>query len=156
MMKMVVNMQSVFVDTNILVYFTDGSSHFHSSSYNAITSLLSQKTDLLVSSQIVREYYAVASRSSQGYIALSRQDIMSNIKYFQLICRVVSDETQNILMKTLELTENIAIGGRQIHDANIVATMLVSGVHNLLTNNIAHFQRFSSLINLVSLTEYEV
>jgi hypothetical protein len=33
--------------------------------------------------------------------------------------------------------------GRQVHDANIVATMRVFGLKNLLTHNPADFARFS-------------
>ena len=32
--------------------------------------------------------------------------------------------------------------GKQVHDANIVATMLAHGVGRLLTFNVADFQRF--------------
>ncbi|MBO1348300.1 MAG: hypothetical protein EBE86_013325 [Hormoscilla sp. GUM202] len=42
--------------------------------------------------------------------------------------------------------EQITIGGAQVHDANIVATMLVYGIGELLTNNVDDFNRFSELI----------
>jgi len=45
----------------------------------------------------------------------------------------------------------IPCGGKQVHDANIVATMLVHGVPNLLTHNAADFKRFSHLIAVLPL-----
>lgn len=42
-----------------------------------------------------------------------------------------------------------SFGGRQVHDANIVATMLAHGERQLLTFNAADFQRFAGLIELV-------
>jgi predicted nucleic acid-binding protein len=42
------------------------------------------------------------------------------------------------------------VGGRQVHDANIVATMLAHGETRLLTFNEADFRRFSSVIEIVA------
>jgi len=38
--------------------------------------------------------------------------------------------------------------GKQVHDANLVATMLVHGVTRLLTFNVADFRRFGAVIAL--------
>ena len=42
-----------------------------------------------------------------------------------------------------------AFGGRQVHDANIVATMLAHGEGRLLTFNDADFRRFAELTEIV-------
>jgi predicted nucleic acid-binding protein len=38
--------------------------------------------------------------------------------------------------------------GRQVHDTNIVATMLEHGIYRLLTFNAADFRRFAGIIQL--------
>jgi predicted nucleic acid-binding protein len=38
--------------------------------------------------------------------------------------------------------------GRQVHDANVVATMLEHGVRRLLTFNAADFRRFARIIDI--------
>ncbi len=38
--------------------------------------------------------------------------------------------------------------GKQVHDANIVATMVVHGVRVLLTMNVRDFARWASLIEI--------
>jgi len=43
------------------------------------------------------------------------------------------------------------MGGRQVHDANIVATMQVYGITHLLTHNTDDFARFAHLITVVLL-----
>ncbi len=43
------------------------------------------------------------------------------------------------------------MGDKQVHDANIVATMQAHGITHLLTHNIAYFARFAHLIKVVSL-----
>jgi predicted nucleic acid-binding protein len=50
-----------------------------------------------------------------------------------------------------QLIQNYPVAGKQIHDANIVATMKVYGIKYLLTNNISDFARFDQLINLIPL-----
>ena len=47
------------------------------------------------------------------------------------------------------LCREVPVGGRQIHDANIVATMLAHGEQRLLTFNGADFRRYSDRIELV-------
>lgn len=53
--------------------------------------------------------------------------------------------------RLLGLMEQISVGGKQVHDANIVATMLAHGVPNLLTHNTADFMRYSGLITILPL-----
>ena len=50
----------------------------------------------------------------------------------------------------LALLQEIPVGGRQIHHANIVATMLAHGERRLLTFNTADFRRFGDRIELVA------
>jgi len=48
-----------------------------------------------------------------------------------------------------ELGRRYSFGGRQVHDANIVATMLAYGKRRLLTFNGPDFRRFNELIEIV-------
>jgi predicted nucleic acid-binding protein len=47
------------------------------------------------------------------------------------------------------LCREVFVGGRQIHDANIVATMLAHGERRLLTFDTADFRRYGDRIVLV-------
>ena len=54
------------------------------------------------------------------------------------------------VMDTLaRLCREIPVGGKQVHDANIVATMLAHGERCLLTFNIRDFRRFAAHIDIV-------
>lgn len=50
------------------------------------------------------------------------------------------------------LLEHIPCGGKQIHDANIVATMLAFDIRQLVTYNISDFQRFAGFLAVTSET----
>lgn len=62
----------------------------------------------------------------------------------------VAEEHQLVREQLYLLIEQIPTGGRQVHDANLVATMLAFGVRRLATFNTADFQRFNGLITLVT------
>ena len=49
----------------------------------------------------------------------------------------------------IELCREVSVGGRQIHDANIVATMIAYGESRLLTFNTAYFRHYGDRIELV-------
>ena len=46
----------------------------------------------------------------------------------------------------------VHVSGRQIHDANIVATMLTNNLKNLLTHNVEDFRRYVPLVTVIPLT----
>ena len=51
----------------------------------------------------------------------------------------------------LNLLTTITINGKQVHDANIVATMQAHGIPKLLTHNTTDFARYASIITVVPL-----
>jgi hypothetical protein len=53
--------------------------------------------------------------------------------------------------RLLELMQQFPTGGKQVHDANIVETMLTYNIPALLTHNTGDFVRFSSLITVLPL-----
>jgi len=54
----------------------------------------------------------------------------------------------------LNLLQQFPTAGRQVHDANIVATMLTAGIDRLLTHNVKDFDRFSTLITVIPLEDF--
>lgn len=64
----------------------------------------------------------------------------------------VADETAQVTTELLYLIRNFPSGGKQVHDANIVATMQVYHIPTLLTLNIDDFKRFTPIIKLITIT----
>jgi predicted nucleic acid-binding protein len=54
----------------------------------------------------------------------------------------------------LRIAQATNTSGKQLHDANIVATMLVHGVSSILTANVRDFQRFAPWIEVLDLAAY--
>ena len=65
----------------------------------------------------------------------------------------VADETEAVAEALWTLLETIPIGGKQVHDANIVATMKVHHLTKLFTFNTADFARFAPSIVVMTLEE---
>ena len=52
-----------------------------------------------------------------------------------------------------ELCRDVPLGGKQVHDANIAATMIAYGERRLLTLNPRDFRRFGDRLELVRMED---
>jgi predicted nucleic acid-binding protein len=66
-------------------------------------------------------------------------------------CFEVADDTPIVTEQLIKLLDDFKVGGKQVHDANIVATMLAYDIPYLLTHNIKDFQRFENIIRIESI-----
>jgi predicted nucleic acid-binding protein len=136
----------LFVDTNILVFATDADSPFQSAAETELEQWRKQGTDLYIGVQVLREYLAVTTRPALGQVAPPDYPaILGNIASFRSEFHVLED-TRLASEKLGELIQRFAVKGRQVHDANIAASMLIHGLQHLLTHNGSDFTRFSPLI----------
>lgn len=140
----------VFIDTNVLVYANLAMSPFHLQATERLQALDEQKVELWVSRQILREYLSAMTRQGDltGEIAISF--LVEDVRYFANRFFMAEDGSQ-VTERLLTLMEQVPIGGRQVHDANIVATMQTYGIQQLLTHNVADFTRFSEFITVLPL-----
>ncbi len=145
---MMTGVRELFVDTNVLVYASSVASPWHHRADQALQDARRLSIALVLSQQVLREYLAVTTRPNitGGTIPLPR--LLSNIASFRSRFRVLED-TPTVFDALVNLVQAVPVAGKQIHDANIVATMQTHGVHHLLTNNVADFARFSPFTTVV-------
>lgn len=105
--------------------------------------------DLWVSRQVIREYLVRVTHPASFPMPYTWSQLLAQISTIQSLFRI-ADETQQTTEQLLDLLEKFPTIGKQVHDANIVATMLVNRIDTLLTINIADMKRFSSLIKIIS------
>ena len=101
-----------------------------------------------MSRQILREYIAVMTRRQAWGQPLTLNEVIADTLAFVQRFTVLEDGPA-IWEQLVELSRRFTFGGRQVHDANIVATMLAHGERRLLTFNAADFQRFAKVIEIV-------
>ncbi|MFB2834747.1 type II toxin-antitoxin system VapC family toxin [Floridanema evergladense] len=145
---------AVFIDTNILVYANVQESPFHEVALQTIQNYYDAGFDLWISRQVLREYLRTLTRPQAFVNPQPLAIVIARVRFFQTQFRIAEDN-QQVTERLLRLMEQIPIGDRQVHDANIVATMLVYGINQILTNNVADFNRFSQVITVLPLVGNE-
>jgi predicted nucleic acid-binding protein len=140
----------VFVDTNVLVYARDTGSPWHTDAVTTLDRLTNGGVELWASRQVLREYLATMSRQGGRAAVPSAASLIADVQGFLTRFRIAEDGPA-VTAHLLTLLSRVSCGGKQVHDANIVATMLAHAVPNLLTNNPGDFARFASYITVVPL-----
>lgn len=134
-----------FVDSNILIFANSEDSPYQDKARSRLVELASAGVGLWVSRQVLREYAAVLSRNKTPATA-----IVADIERF--VARfAIAEDGPAVTARFLDLLRKVPVGGKQVHDANIVATMLANGIRRLLTHNVADFARFSRYIDILTL-----
>jgi predicted nucleic acid-binding protein len=138
----------MFVDTNVLVYANQKRSAFHTEAV-ALLERAGRDTALWISRQVLREYLATVTRPQGSEPALPMAAALQRVRNFAVRFEVAEDGPE-VFDKLLELLARVRVAGKQVHDANLVATMLAHGIKRLLTFNVSDFQRFGAVIELVA------
>jgi len=142
--------EPVFIDTNTLVFSRIPTAPFHVEAATAINGYIQSGADLWVSRQILREFMSTVTRPQSFMRPLAIPQVDAEIRLIESAMHV-ADETAPVTARLLSLLAQIPCGGKQVHDANIVATMLTCGVPKLFTHNVSDFARFANLITVVPL-----
>jgi len=142
--------EPIFVDTNVLVYAHVAEAPWHQEARDAIVDHEATGAPLWVSRQILREYLVSLTRPQQFPMPPSLDTVVAQVRQFQQRFRVAS-EGPEVTTRLLALLIEVPTRGRRVHDANLVATMLVYGVRRLLTNNTDDFVRFAAFIDVLPL-----
>ncbi len=137
-----------FVDTNVLVHSSTSLAPFHGRAQAALAGFVANGP-VSISRQILREYLSVMTRpqvwSSPLSLAQATVDTDGFIRRFRVL-----EDGPPVWNELMSLRKTFVFGGRQVHDANIVATMRAYGKTRILTFNVADFRRFGGLIQIVA------
>jgi len=135
------------VDTNVLVHVSATASPDHRRAVAALARLAA-RGPVAVTRQILREFLSATTRPQSWAKAATLAEATGATDGFIQRFAVLEDGPL-VWDELMTLTRGFAFGGKQVHDANIVATMLAHGETRLLTFNAADFRRFGSLIEVV-------
>ncbi len=138
----------MFVDTNVLVNSRIPGAPDHDAARASLERAFRDPEPLRISRQVVREYLAVVTRPQTWPVGITRGDALADVRRLLRNFEILEDGSL-VTESLLDLCREFPVGGRQIHDANIVATMLAHGERRLLTFNGADFRRYGDRIELV-------
>ncbi len=147
--------KSVFLDTNVLVYASVAEAPLHQVARDAIQAYEQSGNSLWISRQVLREYLAVLTRPQAFTEPIPIETLLVAVQAFATRFQV-ADETLQVTERLIKIMEQVTVGGRQVHDANIVATMQTYGIEQLLTHNVGDFVRFAELITVLPLVTNDI
>ena len=138
----------MFVDTNVFVNSRIPDAPDHDAARARLDQALRGGEPLRISRQIVREYLAVVTRPQTWTAGITREDALDDARRLLNGFEILEDGPV-VTASLIALCREVPAGGAQIHDANIVATMLAHGESRLLTFNVSDFRRYGDRIEIV-------
>ena len=139
--------EPLFIDTNILIFANVASAPFHQQAFDVLKRVQQSERPLWISRQVLREFIAARTRPQTFAKPSTPEVVIERVRYLEGQFRV-ADDVAIVTEQLIKLLGEFKIGGKQVHDANIVATMLAYDIPCLLTHNIQDFKRFEGLIKI--------
>lgn len=137
-----------FVGIYVLVYALASDAPFRDRARAALARLAAQER-VAISRQVLREYLAVVTRRQSWGEPLSLAAALADTATLSTQMDMLEDGLE-VWDRLRQSGQTFVFAGKQVHDANIVATMLAHGETRLLTFNGADFHSFAALIELVT------
>jgi predicted nucleic acid-binding protein len=134
---------SVLVDTNVLLRLAQAKHGQYRAAIDCVSRARFAGETLYVMPQNLAEFWAVATRPAGAANGLGLTtaavaiEIATIERLFQL---AVDDPAIYPIWKGLVVTHRVL--GAKVHDARLVAAMLVLGIGRILTFNVADFSRY--------------
>jgi len=137
--------ERLFCDTNVLVSAVDRGRRLHVQALHVLNGLLNRGIALCVSGQVVREFLVVCTRPVDANgLGLSPREAVRNAEAIIQRCTIL-DENRDVPLRLLDIARTATCAGKQLHDANVVATMQEHGLTRLVTGNPRDFRRFRGI-----------
>ena len=141
----------VMLDTNVLLAATDEGRAEQRDALVIVNEWAAGGVTLCTSGQILREYLAVATRPAErNGLGLKPADAVSNVRAIRERTVFLTEDAR-VADRLQVLLTDVECGGKQVHDANVVATMLAHGVSAVVTMNAGDFARFERYVTLLAL-----
>ena len=131
-------------DTNVLLRFADRRDPLHPVTRSAVRTLKQEAHQVCTFPQNCVEFWNVSTRPRQrDGLGIGPSDTDRLVRLIERVFPVLPD---NALIYTTwrRLVVAFGVSGVQVHDARLVAAMLVHGITHILTFNVSDFVRYSS------------
>ena len=140
----------MFVDTNIFVPARNIRAPASAVARAALVRAQESGEPARISRQVIREYLSAVTRPQTWSDPLPMAEALKDVAWMGATFEILEDGP-NVTEMLVTLCREVPVAGKQIHDANIAATMLANGERRLLTFNVADFRRYGARIELVDI-----
>ena len=138
----------MFFDTNVLIRARFEAAPGHELARRRMSKAAEGHEALRISRQVLREYLAVVTRPQAWSPPVPMDEALEHAMRLEAEFDMLEDGPA-VTDALAALCREVPVAGKQVHDANIVATMLAHGERRLLTFDARGFQRYEGRIELV-------
>jgi predicted nucleic acid-binding protein len=133
-------------DTNILLRLLHRGDPDHSVVRSSLRTLQRGGEQVCYAAQNLVEFWRVCTRpiSANGF-GLSVAETDRRAKVIERLFTLLPDRAE-IHVEWRRLVVSCSVSGVQVHDARLVAAMYAHGLQNLLTLNVADFDRYPGIV----------
>ena len=133
-------------DTNILIRFLLRNDPSYQPIRRAVTVLKRRREQIFTTSQNMREFWNVCTRPAdqRGGLGLSVAATEVRLRLLERHFPVLPDSIA-IYFQWKLLVASYGVIGVQVHDAHLVAAMIVHGISQIITLNGTHFTRYAGV-----------
>ncbi len=140
----------MFVDTNIFVPARNIRAPASAVARAALVRAQESGERVHISRQVISEYLSAVTRPQTWSDPLPMAEALKDAGWMGAAFEILEDGPK-VTEMLVALCREVPVAGKQIHDANIAATMLAHGERRLLTFNATDFRRYGARIELVEM-----
>jgi len=136
---------SVFIDTNILLRAAQPLHALHETAIHSVSSLIASGEALMVTPQVLAEYWNAATRpTAKNGLGLSQDRTREELARLESFFTVLN-ESFDVYQEWKRLVMSHGVSGVQVHDTRLVAAMLVYKIPRILTFDADDFTRYTQI-----------
>lgn len=137
----------VLADTNVLLRLFDRADPDHLAIRRALGELKKSQDEVVVAPQAIAELWNVSTRpiAARGGLGLTIRETDRRVRLIERSFSVLADSLE-VYITWRRLVLDYKIEGVNVHDARLVAFMMVHQVPRLLTLNLRDFKRYNEII----------
>ena len=139
----------MFMDTNVLILSRFPRSPGHAAARRLLGQAATGFGGVRISRQVLREFLVAATRPQPWGQARPMDEALRGVAWMQDHFEILEDGP-HVTAHWVALCRDVPVAGKQVHDANIVATMLAHGERRLATLNAKDFRRYGDRIEIVT------
>ncbi|MCC5602502.1 type II toxin-antitoxin system VapC family toxin [Nostoc favosum] len=142
------------VDTNLLLLSVQPHHPMYADTLNAISTLPGAEEELFITSQNLIEFWRSATRPAQrNGLGLTIAEARMELESLEGLFLVLPDVPE-IYPEWKRLILQYGVAGVNVHDARLVALMLVHRLTHILTFNVRDFNRYASEVTPLNPTSF--
>lgn len=137
---------SIFLDTNVLIYqtFEDFDIGKHKYTNKVLSYLLENQYNIYISTQILKEYYSISTNDKIFKKPLNIEEALLKLEEFRNSFTVLY-ENSLVVDKLKDIILRYKIKKKNIFDANIISIMIINELEDIFTFNIKDFEIFKEI-----------